>query len=280
MTYQWKRDGVSISGAVNSSLQLSSLTVADAGDYTVEVTNTVGTTVSAVVQISVIEPPSIVASPSAKTIGQNARLLLSVSATGKDLVYQWYKNDQTISGANESTYSVSAATSSDAGNYHVTVTNTAGTVTSATASVTVVAPPEIQIQPTGGAVVVGGDFSLTVEAVGSGTVTYQWRQNGVVLEGQTQTALNLTGLKLSDEGSYSVEVSNEAGITNSEAVDVLVLTPLTLTQQPEAQSVVAGALVVLDVVANGSNPVSYQWYHDGVAVDGGTQSSLLSLIHI
>jgi len=274
VTYQWKRDGVSISGAVNSSLQLSSLTVSDAGDYTVEVTNTVGTTVSAVVQISVIEPPSIVASPSAKTIGQHARLLLSVSATGKDLVYQWYKDDQSITGASESNYSVSAATSSDAGNYHVTVTNAAGTVTSATASVTVVAPPEIQTQPTGGAVAVGGDFSLSVEAVGSGTVTYQWRQNGVVLEGQTQTALNLTGLKLSDEGSYSVEVSNEAGITNSEAVDVLVLTPLTLTQQPQAQSVVAGALVVFDVVANGSNPVTYQWYHDGTVVDGATQSSL------
>ena len=166
--------------------------------------------------------------------------------------------DRSISGASESNYSVSAATSSDAGSYHVTVTNTAGTVTSATASVTVVAPPEIQTQPTGGAVAVGGDLSLSVEAVGSGTVTYQWRQNGVVLEGQTQTALNLTGLKLSDEGSYSVEVSNEAGITNSEAVDVLVLTPLTLTQQPQAQSVVAGALVVFDVLANRSNPVTYQ----------------------
>ena len=274
ITYQWKRDGVSISGAVNSSMQLSNLTEADAGDYTVEVTNTVGTTVSAVVQISVIEPPSIAASPSAKTIGQYARLLLSVSATGKDLVYQWYKDDQSISGATESNYSVSAATSSDTGSYHVTVTNTAGTVASATASVTVVAPPVIQTQPTGGAVAVGGDISLNVEAVGSGTVTYQWRQNGVVLEGQTQTAPDLTGLKVSDEGSYSVEVSNEAGITNSEAVDVLVLTPLTVTQQPQAQSVVAGTVVVLDVIADGSNPVTYQWVHDGTAVDGATQSSL------
>jgi len=140
--------------------------------------------------------------------------------------------------------------------------------------VTVVAPPEIQTQPVGGAVAVGGDLSLSVEAVGSGTVTYQWRQNGVVLEGQTLAVLNLTGLKSSDEGNYSVEVSNEAGITNSEGADVLVLTPLTLTQQPLAQSVVAGTLVVLDVVANGSNPVSYQWYHDGVAVGGANQSSL------
>ncbi|MDE0867309.1 MAG: immunoglobulin domain-containing protein, partial [Rubripirellula sp.] len=256
------------------ALQLSNVAETDAGDYSVEVTNTVGTRVSASIQISVIAPPAIATAPSGKTIGQNARLLLSVSATGKDLVYQWHKDDQSISGATESIYSVSEATSGDTGSYHVTVSNTAGTVTSSVAAVTVVAPPVIQTQPIGGSVSVGGGISLSVEAIGSGTVSYQWRQNGVVLDGETQGVLALTSLKLSGEGSYSVEVSNEAGITNSDAVDVLVLTPLTITQHPQGQSVVAGGLVVLDVVANGSNPVSYQWYLNGTAVDGATQSSL------
>ena len=164
MTYQWKRDGVSISGAVNSALQLSNVAQTDAGDYSVEVTNTVGTTVSASIQISVIAPPAIATAPSGKTIGQNARLLLSVSATGKDLVYQWHKGDQSISGATESIYSVSEATSGDTGSYHVTVSNTAGTVSSSVAAVTVVAPPVIQTQPIGGSVSVGGDISLSVEA--------------------------------------------------------------------------------------------------------------------
>ena len=52
--------------------------------------------------------------------------------------------------------------------------------------------------------------------------------------------------------SKTVEVSNETGITNSQAVDVPVLTPLTVTENPQGQSVVAGTLVVLDVAANGS----------------------------
>ena len=274
MSYQWKRDGVSITGAVNAALTLSSVGSTDAGDYTVEVTNTVGTTVSAVIQINVISPPTIAGSPSGKTIGQSARLLLSVSAVGESLVYQWYKDGVMITGAAESAYSVSAVTSSDSGGYHVTVSNTAGTATSATASVTVVAPPLIETQPIGGAVSVGGDISLSVEAIGSGSVSYQWRQDGVALDGQTQASLDLAGLKLSDEGSYSVEVSNEAGITNSQAVDVIVLTPLTVTENPQGQSVVAGTLAVLNVAANGSNPVSYQWYQDGIAVDGATESSL------
>ena len=274
MSFQWKRDGISITGAVSNSLTLSSVGSTDAGDYTVEVTNTVGTTVSAVIQISVISPPTITGSPSGKTIGQSARLLLSVSAVGESLEYQWYKNGGKISGGTGSAYSISAVTSSDSGSYHVTVSNAAGSATSETASVTVVAPPVIQTQPTGGAVLVGGDISLSVEAIGSGTVSYQWRQDGVVLDGQTQTSLDLVGLKLSDEGSYSVEVSNEAGITNSQSVDVRVLTPLTVTVNPLGQSVVAGALLVLDVAANGSSPISYQWYQDGAAMVGATQSSL------
>ena len=229
---------------------------------------------SAVIQINVISPPTIAGSPRGKTIGQSARLLLSVSAVGESLVYQWYKDGVMITGAAESAYSVSAVTSSDSGGYHVTVSNTAGTATSATASVTVVAPPLIETQPIGGAVSVGGDISLSVEAIGSGSISYQWRQDGVVLDGQTQASLDLVGLKLSDEGSYSVEVSNEAGITNSQAVDVMVLTPLTVTENPQGQSVVAGTLAVLNVAANGSNPVSYQWYQDGIAVDGATESSL------
>ena len=274
MSYQWKRDGISITGAVSDSLTLSNVGNTDAGDYTVEVSNTVGTTVSTAIKISVISPPTITGSPSGKSIGHSARLLLSVSAVGESLVYQWHKDGATISGANGSAYSISAVTSSDSGSYHVTVSNSAGTVTSSAASVTVVAPPVIQTQPTGGAVLVGGDISLSVEAIGSGTVSYQWRQDGVVLDGQTQTSLDLTGLKLSDEGSYTVEVSNEAGITNSQSVNVLVLTPLAVTENPQGQSVIAGTFVVLDVSANGSGPISYQWYKDEVALDGATQSTL------
>jgi hypothetical protein len=38
-----------------------------------------------------------------------------------------------------------------------------------------------------------------------------------------------------------------------------------VTENPQGQSVVAGTLAVLNVAANGSNPVSYQWYQDGIA---------------
>lgn len=46
MTYQWKRSGVAIPGATNPSLSISGLTTASSGGYTVDVTNSVGTTSS------------------------------------------------------------------------------------------------------------------------------------------------------------------------------------------------------------------------------------------
>ena len=86
------------------------------------------TTVSDVIQISVNSPPVIEASPSDKALGQSARLLLSVSAIGESLGYQWYKDGQAIAGAVASNYSPSTANSSDSGRYPVTVSNPAGTL--------------------------------------------------------------------------------------------------------------------------------------------------------
>lgn len=45
-TFQWRRDGLPISGATDSRLTIASLTAADAGDYDVVATNSLGTVVS------------------------------------------------------------------------------------------------------------------------------------------------------------------------------------------------------------------------------------------
>jgi hypothetical protein len=47
-----------------------------------------------------------------------------------------------------------------------------------------------------------------------------------------------------------------------------------ITQQPRSQSAVAGGNVTLSVSATGSGPLMYQWFRDGVAVNGATAASL------
>ena len=74
--------------------------------------------------------PSIISHPSGLNVTAGASASFSVSANGTSPSYQWYKNGSPISNATASSYTIASVQASDAGNYTVIVTNSAGTVTS------------------------------------------------------------------------------------------------------------------------------------------------------
>lgn len=70
----------------------------------------------------------------------------SVSAFGSvPLTYQWKRNGQDIPGANSSQLTIDSLIAADAGDYTVTVVNSAGTVTSAPAKLTVLPAPTADV---------------------------------------------------------------------------------------------------------------------------------------
>ena len=84
--------------------------------------------------------PSILTNPISNTVTAGSSHTFSVVASGSaTLTYQWSKNGSPISGATYSTYSISSTSTSDAGSYTVVVTNSAGSVTSSAATLTVTA---------------------------------------------------------------------------------------------------------------------------------------------
>jgi len=87
-----------------------------------------------------IFPPSIVSQPESKTVTANQTATFTVAATGTPpLSYQWRKNGANIAGATAASYMTPSTTMSDSGStFDVVVSNTAGTVTSAAATLTVV----------------------------------------------------------------------------------------------------------------------------------------------
>ena len=121
---------------------------------------------------------------------------LSVVATGTaPLTYQWQKAGAPISGATAASYTTPAAASSDSGSgFSVVVSNSAGTITSRTAVLTVSsAAPTITTQPADQSVHSGQTATFSVTASGSAPLTYQWRKNGTAIAGATGTQLHHRG---------------------------------------------------------------------------------------
>jgi hypothetical protein len=144
LTYQWRKNGTAISGATSASFTLSSVTAADAATYTVAVTNSAGTATSngAVLTVTTAVAPSITTQPASQSITAGAAASFTVVATGTaPLTYQWRKDGTTIPGATAATYTIASVATTDAGTYTVVVTNSAGSLTSTGAVLTVTAAP-------------------------------------------------------------------------------------------------------------------------------------------
>lgn len=88
-----------------------------------------------------VTAPTVLISPTGGTVYAGNPIVLDVTAGGTGIGYQWLKNSNSIAGATNWEYKVTAATTNDTGNYQVLITNSVGSVTSVVAAVTVLAPP-------------------------------------------------------------------------------------------------------------------------------------------
>lgn len=87
-----------------------------------------------------VNAPAIATQPSNATLATGQTLTLAVAATGRELGYQWFKDDTAIAGATSLSYTKSFV-AADAGQYSVRVTNPAGNVTSRTAAISAATAP-------------------------------------------------------------------------------------------------------------------------------------------
>ena len=85
-----------------------------------------------------IQAPTITGQPQSQTVNAGANVTFGVSATGDaPLSYQWRKDGVMIAGANSTILTFASVNSSNAGSYTVVVSNSAGSVTSNPATLTV-----------------------------------------------------------------------------------------------------------------------------------------------
>jgi phosphatidylinositol-3-phosphatase len=160
--------------------------------------------------------PRITVQPANQTVTAGQSAAFSVIATGTaPLSYQWQKDGSAISGATSATYTTPPTTSADNGaQFDVVVTDSIGSVTSATATLTVTTASPLKITTTSlpnGQVQVA--YSATLQATG-GTTPYTWS----VASGSLPAGLSLGSRSgaisgtptTAGQASFTVQVADSA----------------------------------------------------------------------
>ena len=196
LTYQWFF-GSSQLGAASSSpnMILDNVTTTNAGNYTVVVKDSYGSTTSSVASLNVYLPPVVSTQPQNETVlpGQNASFPVQATGTGP-FSYQWQVSNSSnsgfvnlsdggqISGSSTNLLQLEEVTANDALNYRLIISNAVGSVTSSPALLTVASSRLFDVQFLGlaGTAFTGGSGSPQTGAAILGNPGDSWNQAGMV----------------------------------------------------------------------------------------------------
>ena len=219
--------------------------------------NDCNTVTSTVATVTVVADPTISVQPVGATICSGGTHSMSVTATGNvppgTLNYQWQISNTGTGGwsnvgANSNAYTTAVLAATRY--YRVIITQTASgcSTTSANATVTVVADPNVTTQPVGASICTGGTHAMSVVAAGgTPSLTYQWQISTAGaggpwsdISGETGTAYTTAVLVATTW--YRVVVSATgvdcASATSNVATVTVVPDPTINTQPVDRKSVV------------------------------------------
>lgn len=232
--------------------------------------------------------PTITDDPDPMTVcvGDPASFTVAATAFVAPLAYQWRKDGFDISGATAATYAIGATTAFDGGVYDCVVEDGCGNTTSLGALLDF-SGATVTTQPVDQHVPHGGTASFFVTATGTGTLTYLWRRNGVVMSpAETNATLVITNVKRDDIATYDCIVSDVCGPTLSDSAFLSIppkvkgwlqeSTELQILVHPESATICEANTQVLKVVASGEN-LTYVWRKDGFAIVPPETNSTLTL---
>ncbi|MEO6490124.1 MAG: reprolysin-like metallopeptidase [Ferruginibacter sp.] len=293
ISYQWQYAAscagpfTNITGATNSTYDLTNVTLADAGAYQVVVTGTCNTVTSTCASLVVNSPVTISAQPASVDICLPINTTsFTVTAAGTGLTYQWQVSTDggatwtNITGETNATLNLTGLTASMNGyQYQVVLNGTCTTdLNSAAAILAVNSPVNITQQPTDQLSCAGSAASFTVTATGS-TITYQWQMsvgggpfvnvpNAAPFSGVTTNTLNISPIttvlngyvfQVIVSGVPCGSVTSDPATLTANALPVVVLTAASYSAiNPYIRT------TLYTTVSPAGTDYVYTWYRDNV----------------
>jgi uncharacterized repeat protein (TIGR03803 family) len=161
--YQWQLNGTNLAdggnrfGSSTATLTISNAMPADAGTYSVIVSNALGIAASTGAVLTVASSaPGIAQQPASQSVLAAASATLTATAFGSQPLYYFWQKDGTnlsdgvnLEGSSASVLTINNAGAANAGNYTFVVSNALGSSTSTVATLIVIAisAPEITLSP-------------------------------------------------------------------------------------------------------------------------------------
>jgi subtilisin family serine protease len=226
-----------------------------------------------------VTPVSVTSAPVNQIVREGQPFSFSVTAGGTPgFTYQWRKDGVDIVGATSSTYTDSSALLAEAGTYSVVIGNSYSTATAEAKLVVYQAPSSPVVAA------LGSSISIPVTAAGPG-ISYQWKLNGMDLVPSAKYS-GVYGPSLTVNNLAPGDDSNVAGLYELSlilpGVPPVSTGPVSLTvaqppsfvgAAPGGRIVLAGSVVNFVVVANGYEPISYEWSRNNTVIGSATGSS-------
>ncbi|MCX6927825.1 MAG: VWA domain-containing protein [Verrucomicrobia bacterium] len=331
LSYQWFFNQTSLlANATSDTLFLTNVQPAQAGSYTVVISNSAGAVTSAPPAVlTVVIAPQLVSQPLSQTVWEGTNVSFSVMATGTPpFSYQWQFNGAILPGATGPLLLLTNVTKSLSGNYTAIVGNAAGSVTSSVAVLTVRSWGDVLNAPgvawvsrgqarwfmqtnvthDGDAAAQSGPIGDSTNSVleatlmGPGSFSFWWKVsseagsdflkfylNGVekaAIAGEVdweRKSFALPRGTVTVRWEYGKDFSFAEGADAGwvDQVEYQPVIPPTFLLQPTNLIARPGTSATFLTAADGSAPLGYQWYENGLVladslwISGTTTSNLL-----
>lgn len=176
------------------------------------------------VSVAVAAAPQIVSEPDNQTNVIGSTVRFDAAAVGDPpLQLQWrsYLGNlfTNIPGATSSVLTLTNIQPTTR-RFAMVAANSAGSVTSRLAALTVLRPPSFSIDPASTIAVEGSDLLLGLTAVGTAPIRYQWFLDGQAIAGRTGQSLAVARASRTNEGDYSAVATNPYGSATSRVARV------------------------------------------------------------
>ncbi len=234
--YQWQKNGLNLGSQTNAVISLAGVGLADAGGYSVVVSNAYGSLTSSLAVLEVGMPPAFSQQPQSQALTNGASLVLFAPALGVEPIrYQWFFSNAPLANARSFQLSITNLGKTNTGPYYVSASNIFGVTRSFTAAVSILPPLKITQVKTTNLLNPGDSLilplpPLNMENSGPGPFNYQWQINGEAVPNATNATYPIPSAKPGDGGSYRVIVASGAEAVAVDIADVIV----------QARPVVAG----------------------------------------